>query len=312
MEISTDEMNTSIGIAETYLGKFKVGNRCHWGLRPNADKVLRLIASIILTKKLHLKILERPITRREYSEFRDHALTILGNTRALSPPELSHHKSEFFTLSVCSSSIGELIREVFEIEKFNRWTCKIPKSELFKGYFDAPMIKESDVFELVDFKDLLRFIIQIQNNATFIFPKDLKEVGRHVLSDAKSVITPAEDIIKSLPDYYRPKILVSDGTNIDIQVLNTRTGESTWTSLLKMSSIVCTDFVRAFRIHKNRDREGHTFKGLFDYSEIYKTLPKKSEYRKLQVKEELVKIKQTLTPEQVDQQLREELARVMG
>lgn len=85
MEISTDEMNTSIGIAETYLGKFKVGNRCHWGLRPNADKVLRLIASIILTKKLHLKILERPITRREYSEFRDHALTILGNTRALSP-----------------------------------------------------------------------------------------------------------------------------------------------------------------------------------------------------------------------------------
>ena len=310
MELSTDEMNESIGIAETYLNKFKVGGRCHWGLRPNVDKVMRLIAAIALSKKLRLRIIERSVTRREYDEFRNHALSILENAKVMSPPEWLQHKREVFSLAICSTSILELINELFEIGTNNRWVCKIPKSELLKGFFENPIKVEPDVLELIDFKDLLRFIILVQNNLMFIFSKDIKEVGRHVLSDAKHLITTTEGIINNIPKFYSPKIMVSDGTNFDIQVLRKDTGETTWTSLLGFSDIVNRDFVRAFKLIKHKGNSSFTFRELFEYSEIYKTLPKKSEYKQLQLKEEAAKIKQTLTHDQLEEQLREAFAKL--
>lgn len=308
LELTLPEMDNSIATIETCLSSFKYGSRCHWGLSHNVDRIMRLSVSLDISKRLFKLIQNNPLIAGEYHTFRDRAVATLTRFSKLSSKELMNYRSEFFTLSRVSKSIQDLFIPYFKMEDNKGWYCTKSRDTILEGYFLEKSINPAPGLDIKDLKDLLRFIIQVENNLMYVYAKELKEIRRHPLSKQWDIINTATRTIIALPDNYIPLTLVSDGVNLDIKLKDKITNKVAWSSTLELTRGVDSKFIRAYRLEVRNERI--FYNEVSDYRDIVVSLPKNTKPK--QEQEYRYRNKKQKSHDAIEAQLRAEFAKLLN
>ncbi len=308
MELSLDEMKDSIAVIETCLKTFKYGNKCHWALSLNSNKVIRLDVSLGVTKKLYSEILKDNMLADEYNRFTDRAISVLTNFKSLNPRQLMEYRDEFFKLTNTSKSLSGLFTQQFTFDNNRAWHCNRTRDDILGNYYLEKTKATATGLDITDLRDLLRFIIQVRNNLTFTYAKELKEIRRHPLSNQWSIINPASEIIENLPNYYIPLTVVADSVNYDIYLRDSRTNTLEWSSNLGITIGVDSKLIRAYDIEHERGKL--VFREISDYREVLAKLPKDT-IPKQERSYRYTKSNKEIRHDDIEAKLRAEFARLL-